>query len=238
MRQQGEFPQFVSRVREAAAKNPSSSSLQYTLGNLLAQQGDTQAARGAFESAKAGGGAAASEIELAVLDMRAGAPDKARDRLLNLVKSHDSVRARVMLAEIEMQKGSGDAPVQQYLKALQLEPGNVLVMNNLAGYLATRQKKFDDAIFWAQKALALSPGSPVIEDTLGWSYYMDGKYAQAVPYLEKSLAAKDRPLAHYHLAAGLMKAGDSDRGRKEFDKAVQADPKSEERALVAPLFGR
>jgi tetratricopeptide (TPR) repeat protein len=119
---------------------------------------------------------------------------------------------------------------------MQLEPQNVSAMNNLADFLASHQKKYDDATFWAQKALALAPASPIVEDTLGWVYYQQGKYDAALPYLEKSLRGLDRPVAHYHLAAVLLKAGDSTRGRKEFEIGLKQDPKSAARVSVAPLF--
>jgi Tfp pilus assembly protein PilF len=153
------------------------------------------------------------------------------------VKEHDSARARQVLAEIEMLSGSGDGPVRHYLKALQLEPGNAVVMNNLAGYLAFHQKKYDDALFWGQKALALAPNSAVVEDTVGWTYYLQGKYDQAEPLLEKSAKAADRPTAHYHLAAVLARTGDVGRGRKEYELALKQDAKSPEKPLVAPLYG-
>jgi tetratricopeptide (TPR) repeat protein len=126
--------------------------------------------------------------------------------------------------------------IQEYLHALKLEPANVLAMNNLADTLAARQSKFDDALFWAQKALALAPGDPAIEDTLGWVYYREGKYDVAVPYLEKSAKGLNRPLAHYHLAGALARAGDLSRGKREFELAVKQDPRSSARAAVEPLF--
>jgi len=81
---------------------------------------------------------------------------------MNLVKVHDSVLARMALADIEMRFASGDGPIGHYLKALELEPGNTLVVNNLAGYLAFHQKNYDDALFWAQKALALAPAARLL----------------------------------------------------------------------------
>jgi tetratricopeptide (TPR) repeat protein len=236
MRQQKEFPKYVELVKQAAARYPSSTALQSALGSLLAAQGDAAGAQTAYNAAKAGGDPVNPEIDMALLDLRSGAVDKAKNRLLELVKAHDNVRARIILADIEMRSGSGDGPVEQYLKALQLEPANVFVMNNLAGYLATRRKKYDDALFWGRKALALAPDSPVVEDTLGWTYYLQGKYDAALPYLEKSEKAMDRPVAHYHMAAELMKAGDKARAKKEFEAALRADPNSSERAVVGPLF--
>jgi tetratricopeptide (TPR) repeat protein len=237
MRRQGEFPQFLGMVKDAVAKNAGSAPLQTALGGLLAGEGDKAGARAAFEAAKAAGATVDPEIEIALLDLRAGAVDNAHERLLNLVKEHDSARARQVLAEIEMRSGSGDGPVRHYLKALEMEPSNAIVMNNLAGYLALHQKKYDDALFWGQKALALAPDSPIVEDTVGWTYYLQGKYSLAEPFLEKSAKAADRPAAHYHLAAVLAKMGDIARGRKEYEQALSQDAQSPERPMVAALYG-
>jgi Tfp pilus assembly protein PilF len=237
MRRQGEFPKFIALVKDAVAQNAGSAPLQTVLGGLLEGEGDNAGARAAFEAAKAAGAKADPEIEIALLDLRAGAVDKAHERLLDLVRDHDSARARTVLAEIEMRSGSGDGPVRHYLKALQMEPGNAKVMNNLAGYLAFHQKKYDDALFWGQKALALAPDSPIVEDTVGWTYYLQGKYNQAQPFLEKSAKSADRPAAHYHLAAVLARTGDLGRGRKEYELALSQDAQSPERAVVAALYG-
>jgi tetratricopeptide (TPR) repeat protein len=238
MNEQKEGPAFLAMVRAAATKQPRSAALQNTLGLQLLRQGDRNGARAAFEAAKAAGDLNADN-EIAQLDLRAGAQDQARQRLLNLVKTHDNARARLLLAEIETRRGSSpDIVVTHYLKALDLEPTNVVVMNNLANVLSSSLGRYDDAAFWAQKALALAPASPVVEDTLGWIYYKQGKYDAALPYLEKSLIALDRPVAHYHLAGALLKAGDSTRAKTEYELALKQDPKSEARDAVDPLFAR
>lgn len=235
MRGQGEFPQYVAMVKEAAGK-AGSAVLQNAAGNLLAQQGDVAGARAAFEAARADGDVVTPEIGIALLDLRSGSADKARERLLGLVKDHDNARARILLAQIETQRGSGDAPVQHYLKAIQLEPKNVDAMTDLAAYLAMSRKKYDDALFWAQKALGVAPDSPGAEDTVGWIYYLEAKYDLALPLLQKSARNLDRPLAHYHLAADLLKVSDRSQAKKEYDLAVKENPKAPERSAVAPLF--
>jgi len=237
MKQQNEAPKYLALLKETAAKNPGSAAVQDILAGELEHSGDAKGARSAFEAARSGGDVQNATNQLALLDMRTGAVDQAKQRLAELIKTHDNAASRLMLAEIETRKGaSPNVIVAHYLKALELEPTNVVTMNNLANVLASRQNKFEDALFWAQKALGLAPASPVIEDTIGWIYYRQGKYDAALPYLQKSLKAADRPVAHYHLAAALARSGDPNGGRKEFDIALRQDPKSEERAAVAPLF--
>jgi cellulose synthase operon protein C len=236
MRQQGQEQQFVALLRDAAAKNPGMITLQSGLGAELAAIGDEKGARAAFDTAKAAGGTANAEIDLALLDVRDGHPEQGRQRLLDLVKTHDTSRAEVMLAELEMKLGSPDAVIQRYLKALQLDPNDLSAMNNLADFLASRPDKMDDAVFWAKKARAMAPTDPIVADTLGWILYRAGKFDTALPYLDDSAKKFDRPVAHYHLAAALMKTGDAARGRREYDAGVKEDAKSPDRSAVAPLF--
>jgi tetratricopeptide (TPR) repeat protein len=236
MNAQKEGPKYLAILKEAAAKNPASTVLQNKLAGELETTGDVKSARSAFEAAKAAGDSNA-DIQLALLDVRTGASDRAKQRLQETIKTHDSAAARLMLAQILNSSGaSADIVVGHYLKAIQLEPQNVAAMNNLASILATRERKFDDALFWAQKALGESPASPVVEDTIGWIYYQQGKYDAALPYLEKALKGVDRPVAHYHLAAALASSGDEGGGRKEYQIALKEDPKSAARADASPLF--
>ncbi len=235
MQRQGESALFSNKLKDAAAKNPSSAPLQKMWAEQLLRAGDPSAARAALDASSAAGGRAAADPEIAILEMRSGALDTAKERLLELVKTHDSAKSRLLLAEIELRQGSTPGAIREYMKALAIEPSNPVVMNNLAGILADR-RQYDDALFWAQKALVLAPGSPMILDTVGWTYYRQGKYEAALPFLYKSLHGQNRPIAHYHLAAELLRAGDPARARVEFEAALKQDPASPSRAEVAALF--
>lgn len=109
-------------------------------------------------------------------------------------------------------------------------------MNNPAFLLASRQTKYEEALFWGLKALALAPADPEVQDTLGWIYCKEGKFDAALPYFQKSLTALDRPLTHYHLAGALLGTGDAPAARKEYELALKLDPNSEFRFELARLF--
>ena len=237
MKRQNEGAKFVSLLREDAAKHPESAALQELLGKQLMIAGDRDGARAAFEAERKAGEPGKADEAIAFLEMRTGEPERARQRLLELVKVHDSAPARFMLAEIETQKkASAEVIAGHYLRALEMEPTNAAAMNNLANLLVSRQGKFDDALFWALKALALAPGNPAIEDTVGWVYYKLGKVNTALTYLKNSLKQADQPWVHYHLAGALLAAGDPGGGRREYELGLKLDPGSEVRAAVAPLF--
>ena len=62
----------------------------------------------------------------------------------------------------------------------------------------------------AQRAFAVSPRDPHIDDTLGWILLEQGEAAQATTYLSAAnLSAPRDPNIQYHLAAALYRAGRS-----------------------------
>lgn len=232
----GESSKFVALLRDALAKDQNSPGLQTALGGALAAQGDAAGALASYQAAAAAGDKTAN-VELATLDAQAGNFDSAIRHMQEAVKASDNARLQVLLANLETRRGGApDMITQHYLRALQLDPANVVAMNNLANLLASRPNKLDDARFWAEKALSLQPSNPALADTVGWIYFRQAKYDAARTFLERSLKAQDRPLAHYHLAAALAGAGDRNRAREEYQLAVAQDPRSEARTTIAALF--
>ena len=236
MRAEGATAKYVAMLRDAVGKDAGSAALQDELGRQLAVLGDLNGARTAYTAARNAGDVPGADLAIATIDFQAGSLDAAKERLTKLIQGHDNAQARILLADIETRKGSPGNAVQHYLKAIELQPDNVAAMNNLADLIAANPTTNGDAMFWAQKALALAPSSPVVEDTVGWIYYRQGKYDEAVRFLQRSLETQERPLVHYHLAAALMKDGDTARGRKEYELAVTQDPNSAARSVVSPLF--
>lgn len=238
MREQGDSQKFAAMLRSAIQKNPGSIPLQNALGNQLAMLGDRAGARSAYEIARAAGDVPGADVSIARIDAQSGAVDAAEQRLNGVIKNRDNAPARLLLAEIEARKESSGNAVQNYLKAIEMQPNSTEAMVGLAELLASNPaaNNSSDALFWAQKALALAPANPLVEDSVGWIYYRLGKYDSAVPVLQRSLQSVDRPVVHYHLAAALMKNGDSVRGRREYDLAVKVDPRSAARSAVSPLF--
>ena len=58
--------------------------------------------------------------------------------------------------------------------------------------LADRGRDFAEARAAYAKALALAPARPEIVNNLGWSYFLEGRPAEALPYLERAAAADPR----------------------------------------------
>ena len=61
---------------------------------------------------------------------------------------------------------------------------------------------------------------PSFKDTLGWIYYQQGDYKNAIPLLEQAAAElPDRPLVRYHLGMSYIAIGELAKATEQLKKA-------------------
>jgi Tfp pilus assembly protein PilF len=82
--------------------------------------------------------------------------------------------------------GIPDIAEEYYRKALSLEPEKPLRMNNLAFFLIDKDRKIEEGLQLARKALKLNPDNYDCLHTRGWGLYKQGKYNEALDLLQES----------------------------------------------------
>ncbi|MFZ2147116.1 MAG: tetratricopeptide repeat protein [Sedimentisphaerales bacterium] len=92
----------------------------------------------------------------------------------------DSTEAMTDLAILLYTVGRPDEVVLLYQRVLQLEPDNLIVINNLAWIMCEEQDKFQQALELAQKGLKIAPNYIDLIDTRGVVYYRLGEFNKAV----------------------------------------------------------
>ncbi|MDT1877249.1 tetratricopeptide repeat protein, partial [Acinetobacter baumannii] len=98
-------------------------------------------------------------------------------------------------------------------------PQDPMALNNLAW--AYGQAKDPRALATAERAAKIAGDNPAIMDTLGWLLVEQGNTERGLPLLKKAAAAApNAPEISYHLAVGLVKAGDKEGARKSLDKLL------------------
>lgn len=105
-------------------------------------------------------------------------------------------------------------------EVLELDPGNMLAMNNYAYYLSLRKEKLEYALEMITKVVLLSPDNPSYLDTYGWVLYELGRYKEAEVQLKKALDLVDNSaeiLEHY--GQTLLKLGREQESRTYLEKA-------------------
>jgi Tfp pilus assembly protein PilF len=151
---------------------------------------------------------------------QAGKNKEASARLNQWLKEHPGDAAsRAYLAETYIAEKQNKAAIEQYQTILSQNPKYVPALNNLAWLY--QQEKDPHALEYAEKANQLAPDNPGVLDTLGWILVEQGDTKRGLPLLQKaSSLAPQAAEVHYHYAAGLAKAGDKTKARKELEQLL------------------
>jgi len=96
--------------------------------------------------------------------------------------------------------GNWEQAEADFRAALELNPGQPQVLNYLGYSLVEKRVKLEEALEMIEQAVAASPDSGYIIDSLGWALYRLGRYQEAVPHMERAveLMAVD-PVVNDHL---------------------------------------
>src|SRR5262249_25140785 len=112
-------------------------------------------------------------------------------------------------------------------KALEFPEASAVHYNNTAWRLATGASTSRDpvqALALARKAVELSPGTAIYQNTLGVAEDRVGQYAEAIATLEESVAASKGEFDAFNLfflAMARCKLGQVARARGDFDRALR-----------------
>jgi len=102
------------------------------------------------------------------------------------------LQAAGILALCYDSQGDSAKSIRLYDEVLLLDPGNVLVMNNMAYMLAEQRKELPKARDLAMKAVMAEPLNASYLDTLGWILFGMGEYDKSREYLEKAAGINPR----------------------------------------------
>lgn len=96
-----------------------------------------------------------------------------------------------------------------YERLIRIEPQSFVGYNQLAWFLAERERDLDRALALAKKADRLMPDNASIQDTIGWVLHLKGDTATGVEYLRRSfdISGWERPEIGLHLAEVEMSLG-------------------------------
>jgi len=89
------------------------------------------------------------------------------------------------LAAIYSQAGILDKAEEYYRKALSLDPENRNRMNSLGYFLIDKDVNINEGLELAEKVLKLNPDAMNASHNKGWALYKQGKYQEALVFLQK-----------------------------------------------------
>jgi len=114
-----------------------------------------------------------------------------------------------------------------FLKCLDMDHQNAEAYNYLAYMWAEKGIKLERARDFINKALEIDPSSGAYIDTLGWIYYMQGDYKQALIEIKKAAEIMpDDPTIIEHLGDVLFKLSDTDQALSYWGQSFKLDPEN------------
>jgi tetratricopeptide (TPR) repeat protein len=113
-----------------------------------------------------------------------------------------------------------------YERALELQPDNLIAINNLAWIRCEEQGRPKEAIELAERGLAKAPDYVDLIDTRGMAHYRLGQFDKAVQDFEKCirLYPSNTPAivaSHFHLGRCLADLGEKARAIEKLNKALE-----------------
>lgn len=122
---------------------------------------------------------------------------------------------------------AGDWPAAEadFRKALELRPGQPLVLNYLGYSMVEKKEGLDEALGMIEQAVRAQPDDGYITDSLGWVYYRLGRYDDAVgPMLRAVELTPDDPVINDHLGDVLWMVGRKREAEFQWRRALSFGP--------------
>jgi tetratricopeptide (TPR) repeat protein len=106
-----------------------------------------------------------------------------------------------LCGDMYLLRGDTLAAFDHYEKALAVNAGNILVLNNYAYYLAVSGKELSKAERMSRKTIEADPKNVTFLDTYAWVFFKRGEYRLAKIYIERAIENETDPgvevLEHY-----------------------------------------
>jgi tetratricopeptide (TPR) repeat protein len=120
-----------------------------------------------------------------------------------------------------------------FLKALEITPEEPQVLNYLGYSWIDRGLNLDRATDMIKKAVELRPNDGYIVDSLGWAYYKQDKFEEAVAQLERAIAIKaDDATINDHLGDAYWKVGRKLEATFQWAHARDLNPEPADKARI------
>lgn len=122
-----------------------------------------------------------------------------------------------------------DSAFVYYDKAISVDPGNLLALNNCAYYLACEGKDLDRAERLSAVTVREQPENSTSLDTYAWVFFKKADYVLAKQYIDAALAHSESPSADiYHHAGDIyFMSGNPERAIEYWELAFDLEPDNE-----------
>jgi putative PEP-CTERM system TPR-repeat lipoprotein len=213
----------IAEARKLQRERPKKSFGHMLEAELLGQQGRWQQAAAAAKEGLAREPNPLLAVRYQIALANAGREQEATAFGQRWLKEHPKdMIVRAYFAQQSQQRKDWRAAVAHYEAALESDPDNVVMLNNLAWVLGEAGDPKAREV--AERAYRQAPFNPSVIDTLGWVALQQGDAARAAQLLRMAtrLAPND-PTIRMHYAKALIKTGDRAGAKRELDAITASD---------------
>ena len=151
---------------------------------------------------------------------------------LNLSGSNNELKVQFLsfLAEAYRNMGDNIKSDLNFQKALDLDPDNIILLNNFSYYLALREVRLKEAEKMSKRTITREPENSTYLDTYAWVLFKLSKYKKALEFIEiavKHGGAEDPDILE-HYGDILLKIGRNEEAVENWEKAIKYGGKEEE----------
>jgi tetratricopeptide (TPR) repeat protein len=120
-----------------------------------------------------------------------------------------------------------------FKKALELNPEEPSVLNYLGYSWIDQNINIKQAFEYVQRAVKLRPNDGYIVDSLGWGYYVQGDYENAVKHLDRAVDLRpEDPTLNDHLGDVYWRLGRELEARFQWTQALTLNPEPDDAAKI------
>jgi tetratricopeptide (TPR) repeat protein len=197
LRSEGKADAAVETLQALARSHGNLLSVQYALGDMLRMEGRCEEAVGAYSAA---------------IDLLPELTEREWVLFFHRANCNEQLR-------------DWPAAEADFRRALELNPNQPQVLNNLGYGLVDRGEKLDEALAMIEKAVATDPDKGYIIDSLAWAYFRLGRYEEALEPMERaSLLEPVDPIVTDHLGDVYWMVGRKLEARFQWRRALSFEP--------------
>ena len=220
----GQGTQALRVVESAIAAQPRNPNLQVMLASIHDRQGRLADAEAAYRKAlELQPNHLLAMRSLASLYERSRRGPEATKILEEAAQAHPAAAAPLVdLATMQLRAGDTSGGTATLRRALERDPGNPLILNNLAFLLSANPATLDEALRYAEAGYAGAPRSASAADTLGWILFLKGDLGRAEKLLAQAQTGDPKNAQiRYHLGKLYAKQGRKQEARLHLEEALK-----------------
>jgi tetratricopeptide (TPR) repeat protein len=139
--------------------------------------------------------------------------------ILNLAPSDSE--AHFFLGTIYEEQDRRNEAIEEFKVALKLNPEFPEALNSLGYLYAEESINLKQAEGMIKKALIHEPNNGAYIDSLGWVYFQQGRYQEAVAELEQAIQFLSDPIIYEHLGDAYQKQGNLIKARENWQESLK-----------------